>query len=774
MRLRDRITAVLVVLAMAFAVFAIGGGPRWAALTSAALSAASAIPFLTSSRVLVKISPLLWFLVAALLLTILQVLPLPELIAGLLSPHKHQLLAENAQALGTSAPGWYALSYDPSATLLEGAKLAGYLAFAYACIRLSASTQGRRLLFTAVVCIGATAAVIALIHHALGARVLYGLYEPREAWPPFLAPFLNPNHFAGFLALVTPLALALALNARGALRAVWAGAAVLCAATALLTESRGGAIALATGLVVSAAVYVAQLKVRNRPERAKTPVTVIVSAVIVGLCILTLLAVFTGSGIARQLAGTSMDQLNQPGDKLSAWKASRTLVHQHPTTGVGRGAFEPAFTRIQPSVKTFSHLENEYLQAVVDWGIPGAAALAVLLLLTLIQAGHRWRAGPLEVGAIGALTGVAIHAFVDFALELPGAALPVLAVASTLLPATMTRERDRRLVWLLRAPAAIAVAGMVLLSALPTGDPADADAALLETRLAGTDLDAERVLLEVDRAVARHPSDYMPFAIGARALFQRRDARAVVLVNRALTLNPSHSGIHHLAARMLVAGKEMDQAAIEYSLAIEAAPLGQDLIAEVMATYDDPELAARAVPLDHRRAAIFIAFMRKFKRGDVALVYGERLQASPARNAQVDATLSEIARELKRGDLALQLAARGYAEHDSAINAIAYARALHEAHRSDDAERILQQAGDVANRRAADREFVQILALRAEIQYERGDYEGTRATLQLLVGRATTDRRALVRAHRKLAEVEEKLGNPNRAAWERKRAQEYE
>ena len=57
------------------------------------------------------------------------------------------------------------------------------------------------------------------------------------------------------------------------------------------------------------------------------------------------------------------------------------LIHESPWAGIGRGAFEPVFTRVHPAsaFATFSHVENEYVQAVVDWGVPGTIALAGIL-----------------------------------------------------------------------------------------------------------------------------------------------------------------------------------------------------------------------------------------------------------------------------------------------------------------------------------------------------------------------------------------------------------
>src|SRR6185369_6190725 len=105
-----------------------------------------------------------------------------------------------------------------------------------------------------------------------------------------------------------------------------------------------------------------------------------------------------------------------------------------PWVGVGRGAFEAAFTRVHPAsgLASYSHLENEYLQAVVDWGVIGALALGLLAIWVAVAAVKRWRDGPLAAGALGALTVVAIQSNVDFGVEFLGLAAPMTAVAAAL------------------------------------------------------------------------------------------------------------------------------------------------------------------------------------------------------------------------------------------------------------------------------------------------------------------------------------------------------
>jgi len=144
--LADHAAVVLVAVCLAWAVFAVASAPRWAACITAALCAATVIPYVTSRRKTRVLSPLLILIGLAFCFTLVQIIPLPAGLVAVLSPSKHALLVDNAAALGESAPTFMMLSYDPPATLVQLAKLAGYLGFAYTCLRLSASSRGRIML----------------------------------------------------------------------------------------------------------------------------------------------------------------------------------------------------------------------------------------------------------------------------------------------------------------------------------------------------------------------------------------------------------------------------------------------------------------------------------------------------------------------------------------------------------------------------------------------------------------------------------------------------
>ena len=78
----------------------------------------------------------------------------------------------------------------------------------------------RQRLRRVVAWLGALLALVALAQLASGARLVYGFFEPLEGGLPY-GPFVNRNHFAGYMLLVIPVALGLLADAwRGYARRV--------------------------------------------------------------------------------------------------------------------------------------------------------------------------------------------------------------------------------------------------------------------------------------------------------------------------------------------------------------------------------------------------------------------------------------------------------------------------------------------------------------------------------------------------------------------------
>jgi hypothetical protein len=142
-RSRDRIAVAAVAVALGFAGVAFGGATRWAACLAALLAVGSALPHLTSRRTASRLSPLVVLVLIAVVGTALQLVPLPMAIAEIVAAEKLALVRDHARALGETPPIWTVASHDPPATLVELAKLIGYLGLAWGATRIAAQRRAR-------------------------------------------------------------------------------------------------------------------------------------------------------------------------------------------------------------------------------------------------------------------------------------------------------------------------------------------------------------------------------------------------------------------------------------------------------------------------------------------------------------------------------------------------------------------------------------------------------------------------------------------------------
>jgi O-antigen ligase len=650
MRIRDWVSALAGLAAVAVSIFAVGGVLRGAQASVALLVALSLGGAIVSRRGLARVSPLIALIAIGAGLTALQLIPLPAALLDALSSAPTALRDDGAALLAVS-PG-HTITTDVPATLAALAFFLILLGIAQIALRMSTSEKGRYRLVAAVALLCGLTALVAGIHELLGLRALFGLYEPQYARPLVLGPLLNSNSLACLMAVGAVLGIGLAAHRRQPnwLRVFWMASVAGCGAVMVATVSRGATLAFAAGGLMTVAVLVAQRLIGqeiSRRRRARFVTSALPIGIVAG-CMVILVIWSNAGNVERQLAQLSVDELSQSRSKFAAWHSAAHLVKESPWLGIGRGAFEATFKRVHPAsgVATYSHLENEYLQAVVDWGVIGALALGFAAIWLAVIAIKRWRDGPLAAGALGALTVVAIQSNVDFGIELLGLAAPVTVIAATL---TYVPLRDLSRPVLVRAArgahiVALAIAALVLLSSWTTRLDEDRQA-----------LAKNPTFAKVRAAAERHPLDYYSYAVGAELFERTNDPRAIRLLNHAMLLHPTHPGLHRMAARMLYRDDFISQAAIEYAAALRSTTEPTKLLGEIVASFPR-EQAALALPLDYPELELLVRALVDLGRTDVATAWLARMLEQRANQSRPCDQLFAVA---QRGDLtAAQVAAR--------------------------------------------------------------------------------------------------------------------
>jgi tetratricopeptide (TPR) repeat protein len=474
-----------------------------------------------------------------------QLIPLPPSALRALSPSAAALFDSTLGPIGLW-PAARPLSLDPAETARQVATFVTCLAALAAAARLGSSRRTSDLLLGSIAGSGAIAASLGLGAALVGAGPLL---ESRIT-------FVNPNHLSAFLDLAALVALGFGLRARGDRRALWLIVFALCGAGVFLTLSRGGIGAFFVGAAVFSALYLRKARLERGADYGRFA-AILIAAVSVVIVIAAWLALDPIVSELKTVKGVAGER------KLELLPIAVHIVRDFPLFGVGRGAFGLVFPsyKVDAASVTFTHLENEWLQPVVELGLPAGLLLVAALGWIWIRAVRATELSHPEIGALAGAAAVAAHDVFDFSLELLGVAVPF-AIVLGLAARSQRAGTPKR--WHLNGAAvalgAIAFTGITFWRLHPT----DVDAG----RVAGATSGDEAKALAL-KALAWHPADYLPHAAaGALLVHQGRCAEGLPWLTRAMVLNPTAAEPHRYAARCLAAAGQNVLAQREYRLAM--------------------------------------------------------------------------------------------------------------------------------------------------------------------------------------------------------------
>ncbi|HKS73369.1 MAG TPA: O-antigen ligase family protein [Terriglobales bacterium] len=267
---------------------------------------------------------------------------------------------------------------------------------------------------------GAALALFALVQALSGTTKLYWIRAPRQGgW--IYGPYVNHNHYAGLMEMLAPIPLALALGrqVRGPAKTFAALAAALMAATIFLSGSRGGMIAFVVELFVIAVMMV------RKEKRARTLITV---AAFVGL--LGGLLLWLGGGeLAKRVTSIHSEAESEltGGTRLDIDRDGLRMFADKPILGWGLGTFPEVYPQFRSFYTNFfvNAAHNDYIQLLTDMGALGFAAMLWLLFVVYRNGFEKLRGWPndtnstISLAALLGVTGILVHSFVDFNLQIP-------------------------------------------------------------------------------------------------------------------------------------------------------------------------------------------------------------------------------------------------------------------------------------------------------------------------------------------------------------------
>ena len=341
------------------------------------------------------------------------------------------------QLMPAGLTGRETITLHPFATTQALLRIAASLGF-YLLAATFLNTDQRRTVAVNVIIIVCVLIALVGIGHSFIGKALW----QRGAF----GPFVNRNHFAGFLVMGAGLTggLLIGRSLRREILALYAsGLVVLCAAI-LLSASRGGLLALGAEILFLALVVLPLTlsSGKSRPSARSVILRSLATVLIGGAAIAGSLFLVGSEGLVRNLSQTAREVEGRlPEDerfsRRDIWQATTRLIADHPWFGVGLGAFPYAYPAYDQSsgAQRVEQTHNDYLQILADAGIIGgllALAFILILFLTAFRAArtHHRRRRSIILGALSGCLAIAVHSFVDFNLQVTANAQLFLALAA--------------------------------------------------------------------------------------------------------------------------------------------------------------------------------------------------------------------------------------------------------------------------------------------------------------------------------------------------------
>ncbi|MFZ0918250.1 MAG: O-antigen ligase family protein [Candidatus Udaeobacter sp.] len=308
---------------------------------------------------------------------------------------------------------------------------------------LSRSDRWLLRLWYVIGLVGGSIAFLGLLQKATSAQMIFWQPPPpAELWVhTFFSTYYYHGNAGAFLNLVWPLSLGLVIRSfskrsHPGLRAIWIVILIITIAGVMANTSRMAHI-VALLLMVAVCVQFGPVLLRNLSGGHK-------SAAIAGAVgvVLALIAVAQASHLEQPLGRWEAQTARIPNDaRWQAWTVAITALPETGFFGCGAGTFRVVFPAYKVAAKsdvagTWRFLHQDYLQTLLEWGWLGSSLWVLLFFggITVAIRNYRkyalgWtpRRRVLQPLVIIALAGVAVHALVDFPLQIESIQLYVAA-----------------------------------------------------------------------------------------------------------------------------------------------------------------------------------------------------------------------------------------------------------------------------------------------------------------------------------------------------------
>jgi O-antigen ligase len=339
---------------------------------------------------------------------------------------------------------YHPLSIEPSRTQLGLTFFGAFALLLLGTARVLRRETANRLA-GALVILGVIVATVGIVQRAMFNGKVYGFWENVQHGLVF-GPFINRNHFAGWMLMVIPVGfgyflatvsrgmdsrkpglrnLLLSFSSEAASRAMLTGFAILVMALSLvLTMSRSGMIALLASMVVAGTMMTWRQSGVSR--RALT----------FGYLIFLLVAVVSWVGldqIASRFAEADLTSINE---RPAIWADTVRIVKDFWLTGTGLNTYGISTLFYQTSMpgQHLREAHSDYLQLAAEGGLLLGIPIAITIVAFARALRQRVREDVgsiwwIRMGAITGLIAIALQSIVEFSLQMPGNAAMFAVIA---------------------------------------------------------------------------------------------------------------------------------------------------------------------------------------------------------------------------------------------------------------------------------------------------------------------------------------------------------
>lgn len=452
-----RVATALTIAALTWGALAFGAVYPWGYWPLAAMALlAGALPLASGvSRTFVGESAFPFSLLAVAVVLAVQLVPLPLPALTALNPNAIELLHRLDPAFALS-PAAHPLSVWPQGTRIALTLFAGYAVLMLGSARLMSETGARQIAGLLIV-VGVVLALAGIVQKPLYNGKIYGFWTTIEKGSPF-GPFVNRNHFAGWMLMALPVALgyffaSLARAMRGVRpdwhhRLLWLsspdanklimasiGIAIMGLAL-VLTMSRSGIGALAVALGIMGWFALRRLSGRSR------------KAIAGGYLVLLVVLSIGLAGAESFVTRFSESTWDQFAGRTGAWTDAAATFKRHWLTGTGLNTYQVVnLVYQQHDTRRFvSAAHNDYVQLAAEGGIVLLTGLASCIALFAMNVRRRFAedgessAYWLRAGAVTGILAIGIQEFGEFSLQMPGNAALFAVVCGIALHKTPERR----------------------------------------------------------------------------------------------------------------------------------------------------------------------------------------------------------------------------------------------------------------------------------------------------------------------------------------------